>query len=79
MGTCAVAGAASMANDAAPTTTVNSRRSDCDIEARQKLRAAVKDAKTYAALAKSHKLRSAWEWAKNSPALKEARKVLSTE
>jgi len=48
-------------------------------EARQKLRAAVKDNKTYPALAKSHKPKSAWEWAKSSPALKEARKVLTAE
>jgi hypothetical protein len=46
-------------------------------EARQKLRAAIKDAKTYPALAKSHKPRSAWEWPKTSPALKEAKKVLT--
>lgn len=48
-------------------------------ETRQKLRAAVKDAKTYPALAKSHKAKSAWGWQKASPALKEARKVLTAE
>ncbi len=45
-------------------------------EARQKLRAAVSDAKEFPALAKSHKPKKPWEWPKNSPALKEARAVL---
>jgi hypothetical protein len=45
--------------------------------ARHKLRAAAKDAKTYPALAKSHAPRKSWEWDKGSPAIAEARKVLS--
>jgi hypothetical protein len=48
-------------------------------DARQKLREAVKDSKTYPTLAKSHKPRSAWEWAKTSPALKEVRMVLTAK
>jgi hypothetical protein len=46
--------------------------------ARAKLRAAVKDAKTYPALGKSHTARKAWEWGKDSPALAEARKVIAS-
>jgi len=45
-------------------------------DARVKLRAAVKDAKAYPALAKSHAPRKSWEWPKGSPALDEARKAL---
>jgi len=45
--------------------------------ARAKLRAAVKDAKTYPTLAKSHAPRKAWEWEKGSAAIAEARKVLA--
>jgi hypothetical protein len=47
-------------------------------EAREKLRFAARDAKKNPELAKSHKPGNAWEWAKNSPALKEVRAVLST-
>lgn len=39
-------------------------------EARQRLRA-VKDAKAFPALAKSHQPKKAWEWEKSSPTLKE--------
>jgi hypothetical protein len=46
--------------------------------ARAKLRAAVKDAKTYPALGKSHVARKAWEWHKDSSALAEARKVIAS-
>jgi len=46
-------------------------------EAREKLRLAVHDAKKNPELAKSHKPGNAWEWPKNSPALKEVRAVLS--
>jgi hypothetical protein len=45
--------------------------------AREKLRLAVRDAKKYPELAKAHKSRSAWEWAKGSPAEKEARAALT--
>jgi hypothetical protein len=48
-------------------------------DARQRLRAAVKDKATYPALAKAHQPRKAWEWEKASPALKEARKALTAE
>lgn len=47
-------------------------------EARERLRLAVRDAKKYPELAKSHKSGKAWEWSPNSPALKEARTVLQT-
>jgi hypothetical protein len=46
--------------------------------ARAKLRAAVKDAKQFPALGKSHTARKAWEWGKDSPALAEARKVIAS-
>ncbi len=45
--------------------------------AREKLRLAVRDAKKFPELAKVHKPRSAWEWAKGSTAEKEARAVLA--
>jgi hypothetical protein len=46
-------------------------------EAREKLRIAVRDAKKNPELAKTHKPGHAWEWAKNSPALKEVRAALT--
>ena len=46
-------------------------------EARERLRLAVRDAKKNPELTKSHKPGHAWEWPKNSAALKEARGVLS--
>jgi hypothetical protein len=46
-------------------------------EAREKLRLAVRDAKKNPELAKSHKPGNAWEWPKNSPALKEVRAALT--
>jgi hypothetical protein len=46
-------------------------------DARQKLRLAVRDAKEYPALAKSHKPKKSWGWPKNSPAIKEVRAVLA--
>ncbi|MEP4989577.1 MAG: hypothetical protein ABJV68_18090 [Paracoccaceae bacterium] len=46
-------------------------------EAREKLRAAVSDAKTNPELAKARKPRTPWQWVKGSSAEKEARKVLS--
>ena len=46
-------------------------------EAREKLRLAVGDAKKNPELAKSHKPGHAWEWPKNSPALKEATTALT--
>ena len=46
-------------------------------EARERLRLAVRDAKKNPELAKSHKPGHTWEWAKNSPALREARAALS--
>ena len=45
--------------------------------ARAKLRAAVKDAKQFPELAKSHTAREAWEWPKASPAVAEARKAIT--
>jgi len=46
-------------------------------EAREKLRLAVRDTKKNPELAKSHKPGNAWEWPKNSPALKEVRAALT--
>jgi hypothetical protein len=46
-------------------------------EARERLRFAVRDAKKSPELAKSHKSGHAWEWPKNSSALKEARTALT--
>jgi hypothetical protein len=46
-------------------------------EARERLRLAKRDAKKNPELAKSHKPGHAWEWPKNSPALKEVRAALS--
>jgi hypothetical protein len=47
-------------------------------EARERLRIAVRDAKKNPELAKSHKPGNAWEWPKNSSALKEVRAVLAS-
>jgi hypothetical protein len=47
-------------------------------EAREKLRLAVRDAKKNPELAKSHKPSHAWEWPKNTPAIKEVRSILSS-
>ena len=44
--------------------------------AREKLRAAIREPKKYH-LAKAHKPRQPWQWAKGSPAEKEARAALS--
>lgn len=46
-------------------------------DARLKLRMAVREPKKYPELAKSHKPGHAWEWSKNSPALKEVRAALT--
>lgn len=46
-------------------------------EAREKLRAAVSDAKANPELAKARKPRTPWQWVKGSAADKEARNVLS--
>lgn len=46
--------------------------------AREKLRIAAREAKKFPELAKAHKPRSAWEWAKGSPAEKEARTALAS-
>jgi hypothetical protein len=46
-------------------------------EARERLRLAVRDVKKNPELAKSHKPGNAWEWPKNSPALKEVRAILT--
>jgi hypothetical protein len=45
--------------------------------AREKLRAAIREPKKYPSLAKAHKPRQPWQWAKGSPAEKEARAALS--
>jgi hypothetical protein len=47
-------------------------------EAREKLRAAVGDAKANPELAKARKPRTPWQWMKESKALAEARKALSS-
>jgi hypothetical protein len=47
-------------------------------EGRERLRLAVRDAKKNPELAKSHKPGHAWEWPKNSAALKEARGALAS-
>jgi hypothetical protein len=46
-------------------------------QGREKLRAAVREPKTSPNLAKAHKPRQAWEWAKGSNAEKEARAALT--
>ena len=45
-------------------------------EARERLRAAVSDAKTNPELAKARKPRTPWQWVKGSKAYDEARKAL---
>ena len=45
--------------------------------AREKLRAAIREPKKYPNLAKAHKPRQPWQWAKGSPAEKEARAALT--
>lgn len=42
-------------------------------EARERLRAAARDAKKHPELAKTHRARSPWTWVKGSPGEKEAR------
>lgn len=44
--------------------------------AREKLRIAVRETKKFPELAKAHRPRSAWEWAKGSEAEKQARDAL---
>ena len=46
-------------------------------EAREKLRAAVGDAKAYPELAKARKHRTPWQWVKGSKALQEAQSALT--
>jgi hypothetical protein len=46
-------------------------------EAREKLRWAIREPKKYPELAKAHKPRQPWEWAKDNPSLKEARAALT--
>lgn len=45
-------------------------------EARERLRAAVSDAKTNPEMAKARKSRTPWQWVKGSAALREARTAL---
>ena len=45
-------------------------------DAREKLRAAVGDAKANPELAKAHKPRTPWQWLKGSAAEKEARRTI---
>ncbi|WP_338722408.1 hypothetical protein [Devosia sp. XK-2] len=45
-------------------------------EARERLRAAVRDAQKHPELAKMHKLRTPWSWVKGSGGEKEARVVV---
>jgi hypothetical protein len=61
-------------------TTLKSICADLKIDprvAREKLRAAIREPKKYPNLAKAHKPRQPWAWAKGSPAEKEARAALS--
>ncbi len=46
-------------------------------EARERLRAAVCDAKANPELAKAHKPRTPWQWVKGSKALENAKSVIS--
>lgn len=46
-------------------------------EARERLRAAARDAKKHPEIAKARKPRTPWQWVKGSTAEKEARQVLS--
>ena len=48
-------------------------------EARERLRAAVSDAKANPELAKARKPRTAWQWVKGSAAAKEAKRVLEVQ
>ncbi|UWR25555.1 hypothetical protein K3757_13960 [Sulfitobacter sp. S223] len=48
-------------------------------EAREKLRAAVGDAKANPELAKARRPRTPWQWVKGSRSLAEARQMLSTK
>ncbi|HAR51028.1 hypothetical protein [Roseovarius nubinhibens] len=48
-------------------------------EAREKLRAAIGDAKANPELAKARKPRTPWQWVKGSKACGEARKVLGKD
>ena len=48
-------------------------------EARERLRAAASDAKTYPELAKARKPRTPWQWVKGSATEKEARKALEAK
>ena len=45
-------------------------------EARERLRAAVRDAKKYPEIAKAHKPRTPWQWVKGSAGEKEARAAI---
>ena len=45
-------------------------------EARERLRAAVSDAKTNPELAKGRKSRTPWQWVKGAKALEEARRAI---
>ncbi|WP_164658420.1 hypothetical protein [Tropicibacter sp. Alg240-R139] len=47
-------------------------------EARERLRAAVSDAKANPELAKARKPRAPWQWVKGSKSLAEARKALAS-
>ncbi len=46
-------------------------------ECRERLRAAVRDAKNFPELTKSHKARTPWQWVKGSAGDKEARKAIT--
>ncbi len=46
-------------------------------EARERLRAAVRDAKKHPELAKTHKSRTPWQWVKGSAGEKEARNAIT--
>jgi hypothetical protein len=46
-------------------------------ESRERLRAAVRDAKKFPELAKTHKSRTAWQWVKGSGGEKEARTAVA--
>jgi hypothetical protein len=70
----------STGDDHMEATTLKSICADLKIDprvAREKLRAAIREPKKYPNLAKAHKPRQPWAWAKGSPADKEARAALS--
>jgi hypothetical protein len=48
-------------------------------EARERLRAAVRDAGMHPELAKMHKPRTPWQWVKGSAAEKEAKTILTSK